>query len=79
MVELLNELDMFWNMSGDPRFKGEHPRCSEILTQLEAEFSNMAEDDLRELLDSMDTEQLEQVTGALMGLDYDWITEYEQL
>lgn len=52
--------------------------CSEIWCQLIDIFSEMDEKDLRKLLDSMDKEHLEQVTGALMSLDYDWIGEYEQ-
>ncbi len=38
----------------------------------------MGEDDLKALLDGMNTEQLIQVTGALMDLDYEWVTEYIQ-
>lgn len=31
MIEkLLDELDMAWNDTEDPRWKGENPRCSEI-------------------------------------------------
>lgn len=77
--KLLEDLDKFYNIDPDPRYRGEHPKCNEILDQLEDEFLKMDEDDLRELLDGMDDNQLEQVTGALMGLDYDWVIEYEKL
>ena len=77
--KLLEDLDKFYNIDHDPRYRGEHPKCNEILDQLEDEFLKMDEDDLRELLDGMDDDQLEQVTGALMGLDYDWVIEYEKL
>lgn len=78
LEELLKELDKFYNIDHDPRYKGMHPKCDEILDELEEEFAKMKEDDLRKLLDGMDVEQLEQITGALMGLDYDWVVEYEQ-
>ncbi len=78
MEKLLKELDFFWNINHDPRFRGEHPKCAEIHDQLFEIFSSMGEGELRALLDGMDVEQLEQVTGALMDLDYDWVVEYEQ-
>lgn len=78
LEELLKELDKFYNIDHDPRYKGMHPKCDEILDELEEEFAKMKEDDLRKLLDGMGVEQLEQITGALMGLDYDWVVEYEQ-
>lgn len=78
LKELLDELDKFYNIDHDPRYRGMHPMCSEIWCQLIDIFSEMDEKDLRKLLDSMDKEHLEQVTGALMSLDYDWIGEYEQ-
>ena len=77
--KLLEDMDKFYNIDHDPRYRGMHPKCDEILDQLEDEFLKMDEDDLRELLDGMDDDQLEQVTGALMGLDYDWVIEYEKL
>ncbi len=36
----------------------------------------MNESELKELLDGMNDDQLEQVTSALMDLDYEWVTEY---
>ena len=77
--KLLEDMDKFYNIDHDPRYRGMHPKCDEILDQLEDEFLKMDEDDLRELLDGMNDDQLEQVTGALMGLDYDWVIEYEKL
>lgn len=79
MEELLNELDAFWNMNSDPRYKGEHPQCTKILDQIAEEFAKMDEDELRGLIDGMDAGQLEQISGALMDLDYDWAAEYVQL
>lgn len=79
LEELLKELDIYYNIDSDPRYRGAHPRCSEILEQVTEQFLKMDESDLRVLLDGMDTEQLEQVTSALMDLDYDWVTAYEQL
>ena len=76
--KLLEDLDKFWNMTSDPRYRGEHPMCDEICMQLIDIFNEMDEDDLRKLLDGMDKEHLEQITGALMSIDYDWVKEYEQ-
>lgn len=76
--KLLEDLDKFWNMTSDPRYRGEHPKCGDIILQLIDIFSEMDEDDLRKLLDSMEKDHLEQVTGALMSLDYDWVMDYEQ-
>lgn len=78
LEELLKELNIYYNINHDPRFRGEHPKCAEIHDQLFEIFSGMGEEELRTLLDSMDTEQLEQITGALMDLDYDWVADYEQ-
>ncbi len=78
LEELLKELNIYYNINHDPRFRGEHPKCAEIHDQLFKIFSGMGEEELRTLLDSMDTEQLEQITGALMDLDYDWVADYEQ-
>lgn len=60
MEELLKELDKYYHINSDPRYRGEHPKCDEILDQLAEEFSKMKESDLRELLDGMDYDHLEQ-------------------
>lgn len=79
MEELLKELNYYYHISDDPRDAGEHPRCSEILDEITEEFLKMDEEKLRELLDSMDDDQLEQVTGALMDMPYEWVIPYEKL
>ena len=73
---LLEDMDKFYNIDHDPRYRGMHPKCEEILDRLTDIFSEMDENDLRKLLDGMDHDHLEQVSGALMDLDYDWIPEY---
>ena len=48
MDELIKELHTLWNLSDDPRYKGEHPRCAEILDELYEKFSQIDEETLKE-------------------------------
>ncbi len=79
MDELIKELHTLWNLSDDPRYKGEHPRCAEILDELYEKFSQIDEETLKDLLDTLDEQHLEEITGALMDLPYDWVRKYERL
>lgn len=79
MDELLKKLNTYWHEKSDPKYPGEHPMCAELLDKISEEFMQMSEEELKELLDSMDDDHLEQVTGALMDLPYEWVVEYEKL
>lgn len=76
MDELLKELNIYYHEKSDPKYPGEHPMCSKLLDSIEEEFRAMKESDLRDLIEGMNDDQLEQVTSALMDLDYEWVDEY---
>lgn len=57
--ELLEDLSTFWNASEDKRYVGEHPKCADILEQIEEQFQRMTDDEITEILDDLPEEQLE--------------------
>jgi predicted transcriptional regulator len=66
--KLLEQLNIFWNASDDPRYKGEHPKCSKIVDEIESEFKEMSDDEIKEILDDLSPEQLEQILMAMEDL-----------
>lgn len=65
LEELLKELNKYYHISADPRFRGEHPRCDELLDEILIEFRKMKKEDAIKLVSSMNDDQLEQVTYVL--------------
>jgi hypothetical protein len=78
--ELLKQLDSFWNISADPRYKGEHPDCGRIQDELLAELRKLTDDELLELLTPMSDEQLNQIAIVLETIsdvgEKEWLKAY---
>lgn len=78
MEELLEKLNELWNSSKDERFKGENPACIGVLESIEEEFSNMTDDEIKEILDELPEEQLEQLLSVFEDMvdDRKFMAEY---
>lgn len=68
IAELLSELDALWNASEDERCKGEHPGCARLQEEIEEAFKGLTEDELRETLDNLPDEQMEQIAFVLESM-----------
>lgn len=66
--QLLSELDVLWNASEDPRFKGENPGCDRIQEEIAKIFQKMDDNKISKVLDNMPQEQIEQVIFILEGM-----------
>lgn len=58
---LFDELDKIWNLSKDSRFKGEHPKCVEIQEEIITILDEKSDDDIMDILNSIDNTRLEQI------------------
>lgn len=76
LQELLEELNNM--IDPDPRCRGTYPQYEALLDKVSEIFADMDEMDLKELVYGMDELQQEEVSGALMDLDYDWAAELVQ-
>jgi hypothetical protein len=78
MEKLLEKLNNLWNSSDDERFKGENPACVSVLESIEKKFSNMTDDEIREVLNGLSEEQLEQLTSVFEDMvdERGFMTEY---
>lgn len=65
MINMINELHKFWNISNDKRFLGEHPRCGEILNQIAEKMIAMQDDELEDILQGLDEGVLDELEVAL--------------
>ena len=78
MKELLEKLNELWNSSDDERFKGENPACVGVLESVEEEFSNMTDEEIKEVLDGLPEEQLEQLLSVFEDMvdEREFMAEY---
>ena len=58
---LLDKLNEMWNLSDDVRFKGEHPKCIEIQEELIAILDEKTDDEIVDILNSVDDSKFEQI------------------
>lgn len=58
---LLDKLNEMWNLSEDVRFKGEHPKCIEIQEELIAILDEKTDDEIVDILNSVDDSKFEQI------------------
>lgn len=58
---LLDKLNEMWNLSEDVRFKGEHPKCVEIQEELIAILDEKTDDEIVDILKSVDDSKFEQI------------------
>lgn len=65
---LLKELDKAWNSSEDERFKGENPACDRIQDEIEKKFNNLSDEELKEILQSIQEDKLEQIAFVLESI-----------
>ncbi len=66
--QLLSELNVLWNASEDPRFKGEHPGCDKIQNEIAKTFQKMDDNKISKVLDNLPQDQIEQVVFILEGM-----------
>jgi predicted transcriptional regulator len=68
IMDLIERLNARWNISSDERYKGEHPECSKIQEEIERRFKKMSDEEIKNILDRLPNEQLEQVLIVMEDL-----------
>ena len=68
LQELIKELNDLWNASEDKRYAGEHPKCADVLDQIESLFSNMTDEEIKDVLDGLAETQKEQLLAVFEDL-----------
>lgn len=78
--ELLEELNIFFNMFSDPRYRGAHPKCDEIHDEMINILKDMEDTELETFLGGLTEDQLYMINYPLEEIqdDHPCVEKYKQ-
>lgn len=78
--KLLEELDKYFNIFSDPRYRGEHPKCDEIHDEMIDILKNMDDTELEIFLSGLTEDQLYMINYPLEEIqdDHPFVEKYKQ-
>ncbi len=71
IYSILDELDWMYNLSDDPRYKGEAPECMDLMDKVLEEFKKMSGDEIQSILESRIGNQLEQLIYPMEEIEHE--------